>query len=257
MSQSPLKNKQFVLYVMKNDQNSLYASNFANSLPDIFVQQVEDLPRVKIPDWLDSVPTIVPLKQPLKIDDILKGTDALQFLSNRHSQYINAMARYQQQQQQQQQPHQQPLQQPLQQQQRPLPPQTQTIQHTTTYPPFPPQQQQQQQQQYPSQHHPVNPNRLPNQIQPRRPDSVGRIEDQLPQNQSGTDTTISSSLNPASGTGSYGCSLDGAFTSFEETNIVDPRYNDQASGSVGEGERMAYMKMREGGGGGGGSMMRQ
>jgi hypothetical protein len=132
-----------------------------------------------------------------------------------------------QQQQQQQAPSQQ-----QQQQQQPHP-------MAQTMPRLHPQQQQQQQQQYPPLRGEAMSNQFMQRPQPSKP------QPQPPQAQ--PDAVVKGSIQPASGTGQYGCSLDMAFSPIEESqpaeSTTDPRFS--KGGKVDQRDVDSYLRLRE------------
>jgi hypothetical protein len=226
MSQS-LQNKFAVLYVLENDVKSHRAVSIAQALPEIYIQYVGLLSAEQVPSWLTEVPTCVTLSD----RKIHTGTEALELLTM----VWNAR---------QQQQHQQVQQQQVQQQQQ--------------------QHQQQQQQYYPQQQRgersiPVNSNvsgrplsstlpqvaqsgRMPQ--QPQQPPPP-----QLSQSDPGSGF-IKTSIQPASGTGQYGCSLDAAFApSEEEQQQQQPsaihQDNQFSGGKVNQRDIDSYIRLRE------------
>lgn len=216
MSQS-LQNKFAVLYVLENDVKSHRAVSIAQALPEIYIQYVGLLSAEQVPSWLTEVPTCVTLSD----RKIHTGTEALELLT------MVWNARQQQQHQQVQ--------------------------------------QHQQQQYYPQQQRgersiPVNSNvsgrplsstlpqvaqsgRMPQQ-QPQQPPPP-----QLSQSDPGSGF-IKTSIQPASGTGQYGCSLDAAFApSEEEQQQQQPsaihQDNQFSGGKVNQRDIDSYIRLRE------------
>lgn len=210
-----LQGKNVVLYVLNNDENSKQAINFARHLPDIYIQSIDALPPQNIPTWLDTAPTCVDLQS----KDVRKGSAALNFLQSRYQRLYTPAP---------------PAPRPPQRQ--PMPPQGYGRQPPLQPPRMPPGQ--------PGMGMGMGqppPSRLPPTLPPGVPQEHMFSEQNMP----GHDTMLDSSLKPATGSGSYGCSLNDAFQSIESEQITDSRYTEGSGSSVSETDRLAYMQMRD------------
>ena len=244
---SQLNGKVGVLYVLENDAKSHRALSIAQFLPEIYIQYVGLLSEDKIPPWLKEVPTCVTL-----VDRKLHtGTEALELLSSMHAVRQQQMAA-------QQAPQTQPPQQRTMEgfysggrgemgsmgSRVPQPPPTQynLQQPPQQYPQVSPQQYPQvSPQQYPAPMRQGSLQQVPQMPNPRQPSQ---------QNQPGfpsqaaseTDGVLKGSLQPAAGTGQYGCSLDMAFGTTDE-----PQDQQQMSltGKVNQRDIDSYMRLRE------------
>lgn len=236
-----LQQKIGVLYVLDNDAKSHRALALAQGLPEIYVQSVGLLAADQVPPWLKEVPTCVTLED----RKIHVGTEALELLS---------LLWHRKQQQQQQRPSQQhPSQQhPPQQhpsQQHPVaPPQY------ASYPQAPPQQYGAQGGQYargyaqqpppPGQGHPGGQMMVPPRGGPPPPPPPAAA---VPEG-----AMVRGSLQPASGTGQYGCSLDAAFAPMEDSSPPDAPTTDPRvaqSGKIKQNDIESYLRLREQAGG--------
>jgi hypothetical protein len=219
-----LQNKAMVLYIQRGDENSNMARNMAEAMSDIHIQDVEMLPAESIPQWLNSTPTCVMLKT----KKVYRGGKALQYLNQRYESIKQMVMQQQQKQQSQQQFAQQPPQQQFAQQ----PPRGNMgpgmgrppAQRTQGPPPGARGAQMQ-----------------GTQVGQRSLDIPSK-QAQMAQNVPGEVEAVQSSLQPASGTGQFGCSLDAAFQT-SESEVDDPRYK-TSTGGISETERQAYMQMR-------------
>lgn len=217
-----LRNKSVVLYILDNDPNSSKAINIARNMSDVHIQNVRMLSADQIPNWLNSVPTCVVLNDKKRI---FRGGDVLQYLSQRLVSLQQQMARHQQQLQQHPSHTQMP---PLGSNfpQRQMPPGFQngsaTLQGANSS------QQRSQGMNFPPPGMPQYPpsQQFPGNVQP------------LPSEH------ISSSIQPASGTGQFGCSLDTAFQTSEEPS-GPPEVAMGSSGSITQHEMQEYLKRRE------------
>lgn len=236
---SQLSGKVGVLYVLENDAKSHRALSIAQFLPEIYIQYVGLLSEDKIPPWLKEVPTCVTL-----VDRKLHtGTEALELLSSMHAMRQQKMAS-------QQSPQPQPPQQRTMEgfysggrgemgsmgSRVPQPPPTQYLQQSPQQYPqvspqqqYPPQMRQGSLQQVPQ---------LPNPRQPTQPNQPGFPSQAAPE----SDGVLKGSLQPAAGTGQYGCSLDMAFGTNE-----DPQDQQQMAltGKVNQRDIDSYMRLRE------------
>lgn len=241
---SQLNGKVGVLYVLENDAKSHRALSIAQFLPEIYIQYVGLLSEDKIPPWLKEVPTCVTLSD----RKLHTGTEALELLSGLHAMRQQQMAA-QQSPQQQYPPSQQRTMEGFYSGGRgemgarvPQPPPTQYLQQAP----------QQYPQQNPSPQYPQQMMRqgslqqvpqLPQVPNPRQPSQQnhGGFPPSQP-SASEPDGVLRGSLQPAAGTGQYGCSLDMAFKPTEEPQ-------DQPSmaltGKVNQRDIDSYMRMRE------------
>ena len=190
-------------------------------MPDVHIQNVRMLQADKIPSWLDLVPTCITLGN----KKIYKGGDALQYLRGRLQSMQQQMAR------QYQQAH-------------------DGYGACTELPQgskgpggpnFPPTGQQRQKMSHMGpQQGQMGPMGIP-------PQSTRAPPQQLSSSQPSANPSpsVQSSLQPATGTGQFGCSLDMAFQSAEteEPPPNDPRFHQ--SGSVSQQDMQRYMQMRE------------
>ena len=245
---SQLQNKVAVLYVLENDAKSAQAIAIAQAIPEIYIQYVGLLSADQVPPWLKEVPTCVTIAD----RNVHTGTKAFELLmalwnarnvpkqpmpSQQQGQYPPQQGQYPPQQQGQQYPQirgqpqgmppgmpQYPPQMRAPPQQGQYPPQGQFPPQQGQYPPHPPQGQG-----YPPQGRP-----LPQQMMPQQPP-------QQPQ-----EPAVKGSLQPASGSGQFGCSLDTAFMPAEDVSAApttDPRFTQ--GGKVNQNDMQAYLQLRE------------
>jgi hypothetical protein len=192
----------------------------ARKMPDVHIQNVRMLQADQIPSWLNLVPTCIELRNP---KNIYKGGDALQYLSRRLDTLQEQFALRQQQMQQYAQP-QPPMQQYASAQgsaPRQMPPPTGGM---AAHPPnFPP------------------PGARPMPMPGQGPMGGPPTQPQAP-----PAPQVQSSLQPASGTGQFGCSLDTAFQSTEaEVTQAPPDNRFSQSGTVSQSDMQKYMAQRE------------
>lgn len=277
---TPLQGKTAVLYVLEDDEKSKRALAFAQHIPDLYVQYVGLLSPEQVPKWLQEVPTCVTLSD-RQIKAGTKALEFLsQMLTIRQQQYQQQMAVQQQAAVQQigQQPMMQQQYQPYPQQQQMAvyqhPQQQMALQQQQQQP------QLQQLSGRSMGSFPPNPNFMqgPGGPLPRPPpqnmqgnmqmqgnvqDNMNRLmqmsgqqmggrglqpQQQLLQQQqmmpggAGEFETMKSSLQPATGTGQHGCSLDMAFQS-SENEIVDERF--VQGGKVQENDVSTYLRLRD------------
>lgn len=244
---NPLQDKFGVLYVLENNEPSAKALQLAQALPEIYIQYVSLLSVDQVPKWLKEVPTCVVLSN----RKVLPGSEALKLLSDLYT------TKQQQMMQHKQMP-------PLSHQQGPYP----------TYTPPP------QQGSYPNQMQSVQPMPYPTQLQstrmPQMPEQSRMQVQQVMQRQMNPQQMmmppqqmpprmmpggngmpppqqiydpesepVKASIQPASGTGQYGCSLSSAFSSNEEPvpPQEDPRFGQ--GGKVDQRDIESYLRVRE------------
>ena len=218
---SALQQKVGVLYVLDNDAKSHRALAIAQALPEIYVQPVGLLAAEQVPPWLKEVPTCVTLED----RKIHVGTEALELLTllwNRR-----------------------------QQQSMPPPPPAQSHSYPPQYPP-------QQQQQPGARPPPAYPQQPGGRGYPPPPARGGPPPSQYPPPSQQhapalpEGAMVRGSLQPASGTGQYGCSLDAAFAPSEEAAAVDAPTTDPRvaqSGKIKQNDIESYLRLREQAGG--------
>jgi hypothetical protein len=252
---SVLSGKIGVLYVIENDQKSQRAVSIAQYLPEIHIQYVGLLSADKIPPWLKEAPTCVTLSD----KKLFVGTEALELLTMI---YNTKQQKLQQSQQQQFQPPTQPQQQPYQRggetDNRRLPPPTQYNLAQPSY-------QQQNAQQHimrpqlnaqQMQGQGRNPNTNPPQVQlPPQYQQLSQqfqqppqqLQQQQQQQSAASDGVLKGSLQPASGTGNYGCSLDMAFMPMEDPSAQTQQQQQPESmtGKIDQKDIDSYMRLRE------------
>jgi hypothetical protein len=245
-----LRGKTMVLYILENDNNSNHAVNLAQKMPDVHIQNVRMLQTDKIPQWLDSVPTCISLGS----KQIYKGGDALQYLSQRLQTMQQASSQQYMQQsgpKQQSGPSQQQQSGPSQQPKRSIPSEhpPQLPSHMRSQSKF----QQGQENFTPQPSHPQGNNTQGYQQGPQGypqnsqgPQGYSQNSQPPPQ----PPPNPHSSLQPASGSGQFGCSLDMAFQSFEPESTedqppTDDRYNSKSNSAVSQQDMQKYMQMRE------------
>lgn len=258
MSQPQLRDKFAVLYVLDNDPKSDRARAIANNLPEIYVQPVGLLAQNQIPPWLSEVPTIVTLTDRQRH----VGTEALDLLTRLYNARLQQM---QQMQQQQRQVGNAPQRQPAQPGGYPpqvpgYPPQQMQPGYPPQVPGYPPQQMQ-----------PGYPPQVPGYPPqaPMRP-SVPNIARMIPQNpmqpmqqppqiqggnaeQFSNAEVVKSSIQPALGTGQYGCSLDAAFAPSDDPESAPQQQQQQPpgapinhkAGKVDQSDIDRYLRLRE------------
>ena len=216
-----LSNKYAVLYVTRDCAGSQRAIAIAQALPEVFIQDVGLLTPNQVPAWLQKSPTCVVLSTRA----IYTGSAVLQLLSDLFSAKQNAIK--EQFSNTKQIPQQDPQQtsQFMQQQYtaqmegRLYSPQQRSAASQGMY-----QQQQQQQQQ-----------------QQRSPPATTQLQVQQKQNVD----VVRGSLQPASGTGNYGCSLDAAFAPVEDVQEQPTDSRLLKSGKIDQNDIESYMRMRE------------
>lgn len=229
-----LANKYAVLYVTRDCAGSQRAVSIAQSLPEVFIQDVALLMPNQVPTWLQKSPTCVILSTRA----IYTGTAVLQLLSELSDAKQNAMK--EQFANAKQIPQQQIPQQTSQFMQ-----QQYTAQMEGRL--YPPQQrsaatqgilQQQSQGMTQGMTHGMTQQRAPMQ-QYQQP-----VAPQQQQNHQQQDV-VRGSLQPASGTGNYGCSLDAAFAPTEQIQeqAADSRLT--KPGKIDQNDIESYMRMRE------------
>jgi hypothetical protein len=252
---SVLAGKFGVLYVIENDPKSQRAVSIAQHIPEIYVQYVGLLSADKIPPWLKEAPTCVTLSD----KKLYVGTEALELLT-----MIYTTKQQQAQQGNIQQPPQQYSQQYAQQPTQPpqqylrgaendgrrLPPPTQYQLSQASYP------------QQNAQQHVMRPQFNAQQLQGRQtnaPNQMQMTQQMPPQFQqppppqqssnASSDSMIKGSLQPASGTGNYGCSLDTAFMPMEDPSSQSDQQPASMTGKVNQKDIDSYMRLRESMGG--------
>ena len=245
---SVLAGKFGVLYVIENDPKSQRAVSIAQYIPEIYVQYVGLLSADKIPPWLKEAPTCVTLSD----KKLYVGTDALELLTmiyKTKQQQAQQVKRQQPQQyaQQQQQPQQQYLR-GAENDGRRLPPPTQYQLAQPSY------------SQQNAQQHIMRPQFNAQQMQSRQinaqnPPTMMQMPSQQPpppppSSSASSDSMVKGSLQPASGTGNYGCSLDTAFMPMEDpSSQSDQQQPASMTGKVNQKDIDSYMRLRESMGG--------
>ena len=216
MSQS-LQNKFAVLYVLEKDVKSHRAVSIAQALPEIYIQYVGLLSAEQIPTWLTEVPTCVTLSD----RKIHTGTEALELLT------MVWNARQQQQQQHQVQAQQMSTAYPQQRGERAIPVNANVSGRPLSSVPQVAQSMFQQS------------NRIP-QVQQQQ------LQQQQPSSDPGSGF-VKTSIQPASGTGQYGCSLDAAFAPPEEEQSSSTQQDNQqlSGGKVNQRDIDSYIRLRE------------
>jgi hypothetical protein len=257
--QNPLQDKFGVLYVLENNEPSSKALQMAQALPEIYVQYVSLLSVDQVPKWLKEVPTCVVLSN----RKVLPGSEALKLLADLYTTKQQQLMQYKQMAPPPQSgpypsypppqsgpyPSYPPPQSGPYQAVQPMPYPTQL--QSTRMPQMPEQSRMQVQQAMPRQ---MNPQQLmPQQMNPQqqmqqRMMAQGNGMPQQGMSQPMYDPEsepIKGSIQPASGTGQYGCSLASAFSSDEEST---PPQEDSRFGQGGKVEQRdieSYLRVRE------------
>ena len=221
-----LANKYAVLYVTRDCTGSQRAVSIAQTLPEVFIQDVGLLTPGQVPTWLQKSPTCVVLSTRA----IYTGSAVLQLLSDLNDAKQNAMKEQFANAKQTQQVPQQHSPQLMQQQY--------TAQmEGRLYSP---------QQRSASQNQQLQQQRPPIQSQYQQPQQQHQYQQPQQQHQQQAPVdVVRGSLQPASGTGNYGCSLDAAFAPAEEIpdQATDSRLT--KSGKIDQNDIESYMRMRE------------
>ena len=232
-----LDNKYAVLYVTRDCAGSQRAVSIAQSLPEIFIQDVGLLTPNQVPTWLQKSPTCVVLSTRA----IYTGSVVLQLLSDlfdakqvaMKEQFANAKAKQIPQQASQQSSQLMQQQYTAQMEGRLYPPQQRSAVTQGVL-----QQQQgmfQQQQRSPP----------ATQMQMQHQQSMAPMQSQYqPQPKQNVDV-VRGSLQPASGTGNYGCSLDAAFAPPEDIQEQPTDSRLTKPGKIDQNDIESYMRMRE------------
>lgn len=282
-----LKAKLGVLYILENDNNCQRAMQLAVNIPEIHIQPVRLLGADQVPKWLDQVPTLVTLSDRKihsgsnafdVLSRILEARNAqkaasLQPTMQQYPPRVNippSMMTMQQQMQQQQNQHQQNQQSyqqnPKQNQGNVAPSYEYMTNPPSQFQPPPMQQppesarmRQAQQNGYPPQQNgglaqqngyqrggPQNMTHSPpgfgTNTQYQQPQ-----DETPPPGQDLSDPLVKGSLQPAAGTGQFGCALDSAFNGCMdiEQNTASQNAPSRTGGKVDQGDIESYMRMRE------------
>lgn len=217
-----LANKIAVLYITKEGVGSQRAFSIAQSIPEVYIQDVGLLTQEQVPHWLKEVPTCVNLSTM----SVHTGSAALKLLMDIYEAKQNALKeqfaaktnpqQYQQPQQQSSQYMQQQY--TAQMEGRLYSPQQRSAAAAAATQGLP---------------HRLEPNGQQRQVQ------------QSAQNQKPTGEVLRGSLQPASGSGNYGCSLDAAFAPMEEVQEQPTESRLSKAGKIDQNDIESYMRMRE------------